>query len=508
MSPFRLSRASALGLAALCLCVPAARGQQYAIPAGEPIVVDGGGYGGEVVGPTFDAGATTGQSFYGPSDQFSAGEMPSGQFSAGQFSSGQFPNGLPPGVEVIGGPGVAGHAGTTLQPAYQTADGGYGGSGEGYGDEYAAYGGQVFPPDLAAPVVSQPVYGGTVCGDAYGCDDGCGTPRGTACDAGCAPGCDTSAGCGGPVVCNKFGRCGKFYNVASQRTRCGLSAGYTFLFLRPRLDTATSAVVSRPTRTGTATFAREQEFDLETGSRIYVELIRPDAWGFRVTYSGVEADANPLTAAVPDGGRVTSAAIPSGFTPFTVNPNGAVVASGEGNRLSTEYQVEFDNFDLEATRRLRAADWLLNLGGGVRFASLEQTYDAFASGERPGSATAASDFEGSGPTVYAEFRRPIGQTGLAFLTSARGSLLYGDREGFARTSQGGVVNTAVFESDDLVPLGEVQIGGEWSAWVNPATLFFTQAAFETQLWSGVGSAHDPEGDVGFSGFNLTLGLEW
>ena len=505
MSPLPNFRASALGLAALCLCVPAASGQQYAVPAGEPILLNGGDYGGayggnpqgEVVGPTFDAGVTPGQSFYGPPDQFASGPVPSGQ-----FSSGQFPDGLPPGVEVIGGPGVAGHAGATSQPAYQTADGGFGGGYvEGYGDEYAAYGGEVFPPDLAAPVVSQPVYGGTVCGDAYGCDAGC--------DTSCAPGCDTSAGCGGPVVCNKFGRCGKFYNVAARRTRCGLSAGYTFLFLRPRLDTATSAVVSRPTANGTATFAREQEFDdLETGSRIYVELIRPDAWGFRVTYSGVEADADPLNVAVPDGGRVTSAAAPSGFTPFTVNPNGAIIAAGEGNRLTTAYEVEFDNFDMEATRRLRAADWLLNVGGGVRFASLEQTYDAFASGDQPGSATSASDFEGSGPTVFAEFRRPIGQTGLAFLTSARGSLIYGEREGFARTSQGGVTNTAVFESDDLVPLGEIQIGGEWSAWVNPATLFFTQAAFETHLWSGVGSAHDPEGDVGFSGFNLTLGLEW
>ena len=498
MSPARSLCAFTLGAAALAACGPAASGQQYAVPAGEAVVLDG---------PVVDAPVTNGGAFYGPSvDGGMTGDAyPGGPVPQQSFASPQFPNGLPPGVEVIGGPGVAGHAGLGMQPSYQSAEAGYGGGyetayGGGCDDTYAAYGGQMFPADCAAPVVSDPVYGGTVCGDAYGCDAGC--------DAGYAPGCDTAAGCGGPVVCNKFGRCGKFYNVASQRTRCGLSAGYTFLFLRPRLDTATSAVVSRPTANGTATFAREQEFDLETGSRIYVELIRPDAWGFRVTYSGVEADADPLTVPVPTNGLVTSAAAPSGFTPFTVRPNGAVIAAGDGNRLQTDYQVEFDTFDMEATRRLRAADWLLNLGGGVRFASLEQNYDAFASGPAPGSANSASDFEGAGPTVFAEFRRPIGQTGLAFLSSARGSLIYGDREGFARTSQGGVVNSAVFESDDLVPVGEVQIGGEWSAWVNPATLFFTQAAFETHLWSGVGSAHDPEGDVGFSGFNLTLGLEW
>ena len=493
-------------LAALA-ATPAACGQQYAVPAGEPIVLDEpGSYGGEPYGPVVEGTVV---------DDAYPGMNPQPTFAGGPqaFSSDRFPHGLPPGVDVVGGPGVAGHAGTPSQSPYQTAGVTYGepygdAYGGGYEEEYStAYGGGLFP-DGGGAVVSDPVYGGTVCGDAYGCDAGCGTGCDAACGPACEPGCDGAAGCGGPVVCNKFGRCGKFYNVARQRTRCGLSSGYTFLFLRPRLDTATAAVVSRPTGRGTLTRGEEQEFDLETGARIYVELIRPDAWGFRVQYSGVEADADPLNVAVPDGGTVTSAATPSGYTPFTVRPDGAILATGEGNRLSTEYEVEFDTFDVEATRRLRAGRWLLNAGGGVRFATLEQTYDAFASGENRGSATSASDFQGSGPTLFAEFRRPIGQTGLAFLTLARGSLIYGEREGFAETAQFGTVNRGVFESDDLVPVGELQIGGEWSAWVNPATLFFTQAAFETHLWSGVGSAHDPEGDVGFSGFNLTLGLEW
>ena len=488
-------------VAAACLA-PRASAQTYAVPAGEPVVLDGGPAGGTNYGGIGDGGIVYGETILDGNAY--GGEPVYGEpVFEGQTYDRSATAGLPPGMEVIGGPGMAGHGGTGSQTAYlppgrnypspQILPGGCDGACGPGCDDTAGYG----------PAYGEPVLGGTVCGAAYGCDTGCGT----GCDATCQPACG-AGGCGGPVVCNKFGRCGKFYNAASRRTRCGLSAGYGFLFLRPRLDTASAAVIRTPTSRGTFTRAEDFDFDLESGARIYVELIRPDAWGFRVTWAGLDADSNALLSTVPDGGSISSAGTPSRYSPFTVNPAGALLLTGDGDRLRTQYNVEFDVFDIESTRRFKAGRWLLNAGGGIRFATLEQTYDAVSSGSTPGSATAANDFDGAGTTLFAEFRRPIGQSGFAFLTSVRGSVIYGDRDGSARTSQAGVVDTGKFSTQDLVPITEAQLGGEWSAWVNPNTLFFTQVAFETQLWSGVGTAHDPEGDVGFSGFNITMGLEW
>ena len=308
------------------------------------------------------------------------------------------------------------------------------------------------------------------------------------------------------MVCNKFGRCGKFYTYASGRESCGFSAGYGFLFLRPHVSDGTAAVSRAASGGGFVSRQRDFDFDLTSGSRIFAELIRPDAIGLRVTYSGLESDANTVRLPGTASG-VSSAALPAAFAPVTNVLAGGVTA-GAGDVLTARNEVQFSVFDVDATRRLRAGNWLLNTGGGLRFARLEQTYSATVSGANPGSAGSEFEFDGAGLTGYAEARRPIGQTGFAFLTSARIALLAGENDSEARTRQNGVVNVGRSTRTDFVPTGELQVGGEWSAWINQSTLFFTQAAYEGQIWGGVGGPGSTEGNVGFTGFNLTLGVEW
>ncbi|MFH5806501.1 Lpg1974 family pore-forming outer membrane protein [Alienimonas sp. DA493] len=488
--------------AALCVA-PTAFAQQYAVPAGEAIVLDGGAGGGGHVDPRMHTAYRTAA-------------------VDADFAAGAAMDGPVMGAPMMGGEVVAEAYPTVRSTQYPTPAGGhvfdvptYAGSVVSdsvcdgacdVGCDVGHYGEVIYDSGLSGGVP----YGGTGYGGGL-CDEVCGACGTVGCTpATCDPTCEQDLACGGPVVCNKFGRCGKFYNTATSRQSCGLSAGYAFLFLRPHQGDATAAVVRTPTAAGATSLRQDFDYDLEHGSRIFAELIRPDAVGLRVTWSGLEADssgrqfAGTTFNAAPG---VTSAAIPALFALDTNSPSGRVTADA-GDTLITESEVQFSNFDIDATRRLRAGGWLLNTGGGLRFARLDQEYSALVYGANPGEARSSTAFSGAGLTGFAEARRPIGNSGFALVTAGRIALLAGENDTDARVAQNGVVLTGSSDRTDFVPTGELQVGGEWSAWVNPNTLFFTQLAYEGHVWGGVGSPGSQNGNVGFTGFNLTLGLEW
>ncbi len=430
----RVLTAVLLSGAAVCVA-PQAVAQQYAVPAGEAIVLDGGGRSGGHVSPQMH---TAYRSTVG-GQSFSENGFVDGGFVDGGFVDGEVMDGSMMDLPVTGGPVVA-----ESYPQVRSTQYPQGAYPQGGG------GGYVFDePSYAGPVVGESVCGAE-CGDAggygeiiydsgsgyggsgysygalgYGCDGGlcdgglcdgvCGSCGTTGCTPGaCDPTCKDELVCGGPVVCNKFGRCGKYYTNAVAQEACGVSAGYSFLFLRPNQGDATAAIRRNPVGAGGSNNVREEfDFSVDAGSRIFVEVIRPDALGARVTWSGLESNSDRLRFAGTARG-VTSAALPASFAPVTNVPSGSLTA-GLGDVLQVESEVQFSVFDLDATQRLRAGGWLLNTGGGVRFARLEQDYAARVTGRNGGFANGETTFSGVGPTGFAEARRPLGDTGFAFL---------------------------------------------------------------------------------------------
>jgi hypothetical protein len=62
--------------------------------------------------------------------------------------------------------------------------------------------------------------------------------------------------------------------------------------------------------------------------------------------------------------------------------------------------------------------------------------------------------------------------------------------------------------DDLLPVGDVQVGLQWTpasygVW-NP----YLHVAMEGQFWGGAGNASSETGNLGFYGFNFALGMDW
>ena len=301
---------------------------------------------------------------------------------------------------------------------------------------------------------------------------------------------------GAPVVPPAYQPSLGGYHGAGGGQRCGWAFGFTWVFLKPHFGANDAFFTASPTGSGFNTTNQEFSYSLDLSPRLFLEWVAPNDLGFRVTWFSFDNDADTAQGAVNSPGFIRRP-----FSP-TEYPGGRITA---GNNVSLNV------LDFDLTQRLRVRRSLLNVGGGLRLADYEHNYSSTISNPAYGSlaGNAARQFSGIGPTVFAEWRRPIGATRFSLLASIRGSMLYGESEttAFERRPGGSTWNYHA-ENDDFVAVGETQLGGEWSAWISQRSVLFVQAAFETQYWMGVGTAFDEDDDLGLIGLNTTVGLEW
>ncbi|MBL8798232.1 MAG: hypothetical protein JNM56_30335 [Planctomycetia bacterium] len=135
------------------------------------------------------------------------------------------------------------------------------------------------------------------------------------------------------------------------------------------------------------------------------------------------------------------------------------------------------------------------------------------------------NFSGVGPTVALEGGYRLGNSGFALIGSTRGSLLFGSgrqsAEGRSTFDGDAFALSASQENNDLLPVWDLELGGEYSRDVGNFNFFF-QAAFVAQVWFGAGNAanndiitglFDPEvsdknADLGLYGLRLTGGFRY
>lgn len=442
----------------------------YATPIGAPILAYGDGLsspsGTVISGPTIGGPSTSGPVYMAP--------------------------------QVIGGGGMPGSPGCNCGPGgAPMMDPSFGGAmmGQSYGMPMGdpsfggmpmggpAYGGMPGYGDSTGCCLTDSCLGDLFCAPGVGACDPCGTV--------CPPICDP---CQQPPVCPPPGG-GGIYHGAGGADRCGWAAGFTWVFLKPNYGANDAFFVQTPTAAGSVSNNRELDYSLNLSPRVFVEWVSRDDNGLRATWLGFDNGSDTATATVPTGGAITR---PIGTTSIA----GDVVSASSG--------IDLDVIDLDLTQRFRVRRSLVNIGGGLRWAGYEHDYESTVTSAISGTefGNASRRFNGFGPTMFAEWRRPIGATRFSILASVRGSMLYG--ESTSETLESGAFGTISSrnENDDFVAVGETQLGGEWSAWLSQRTVLFVQVAAETQYWLGVGTAFDQNDDLGLFGFNTTVGLEW
>ena len=363
-----------------------------------------------------------------------------------------------------------------------------------------------------------------------GCTDSCGTGScepGCGCDDYSEPGCGCNDYCGASSGCAGFGcddggcsvygscdggcdSCGGGYGSFGGGRGMGLQLGFEWSFVKPRY----SENVAYNTMTGngnnTSTFTdTEFDYDLELSPRVWLEAGLSDNWGWRLSYW--QYDHSPTsTSTSPNAngfGEITHPSFGDVDISTTI-PTDTFFASSKLNAYT---------IDLEALKQGQLCGWQLGVGGGLRYASVEQDYSAELRNTDTGDVLRGQidyshTLDGFGPTMSLSARRPL-LGNIKLVCAARGSLLFG--AGSSRMVSGEDLDlanpfttTILSSRDDLLPIGEARVGIEW---LSPkkhsrSWQWLLSTAMEGQAWGNAGNASSETADLGFFGFNFGAGF--
>ncbi len=199
------------------------------------------------------------------------------------------------------------------------------------------------------------------------------------------------------------------------------------------------------------------DYDLTFSPRVWAGYMGRQGFGGRVTWWYFDADS-----------KVSSTTID---------------ALGAAAQTSLRYNV----FDFEATQLGAFQNWQVEFSGGVRYARNDQSLNVLLEeDELTGSVRIAERFEGVGPTISVQFKRPLGSwEGLTFIGKSRYSLLFGnidlstDISGDFDIPDLGILQVG----DSTITSWEIQIGAAWTRILRSGAVLNLGGFLEGQVWN-------------------------
>ncbi len=329
------------------------------------------------------------------------------------------------------------------------------------------------------------------------------------------PGC-TAAGCttsqmGESFVDDLVGDCG---HIGCGGRGCGggcggcWSAGLEFTLVKPRFEHNAAFTTSESDDATFETLSNtEFSYDTEFAPRLWIERTGGGDCGLRFTYWQFDYSANDVSGSPPANGfgRITHPHF-GDVDLSTTTPDSVFSAASDMNAYT---------LDFEGTKSFGAGSWGLVAGAGFRFAELEQNYSATlanAQGTQQGRINYGHTIRGFGPTVGLRVQRPF-IAGFSLFGTARGSLVFGDGDSSLTAVEDEDLANAFTtrhdtSRDDLLPIGEMQVGLLYTPVIGGVWQPYMHLAFEAQQWSGAGNSYTEDGNLGFYGVNMALGLGW
>ena len=185
------------------------------------------------------------------------------------------------------------------------------------------------------------------------------------------------------------------------------------------------------------------------------------------------------------------------------------------SNLNTIADLNAYTIDIEATKSFDCGAWGWMASAGLRYAEADQNYSATlqnAAGNTQGTINFSHRIRGIGPTLSLRTQRPFAPQ-LALFGMARGAVLMGDGESLLEAIEDQDLTTplttrSTTNQDDLLPIGEMQVGLQWTPLCQGVWHPYLHLALEGQVWSDAGNASSVDGDLGFFGFNVAVGVDW
>jgi len=174
--------------------------------------------------------------------------------------------------------------------------------------------------------------------------------------------------------------------------------------------------------------------------------------------------------------------------------------------------VEAATVDLEFTQEASFRRWNLGLFGGMRYGKSGQRIGLQASNAE--RLAADLDFEGIGPTLGLDARRPVGCRGFALVGSLRGSFLFGSTRAGIHDPGNLLEDLIGIPADDIrlrfndhfMQTWETQLGIEWTRRTCCGNRFLVRGALEAQVWDSGAMVGLLSSETGFVGPTITIGL--
>ncbi len=286
------------------------------------------------------------------------------------------------------------------------------------------------------------------------------------------------------------------------------SAGVEFTVLTPHFE-QNPAILRRESNNAGLDTLSEQSFDYGTSlaPRVWLETMQGEALGFRLTYWQFDQAADNATQSPPANGfgRIQS-------PPFG---NIDLSATTPGSTLTAGADINAYTLDIEATQCFNTGIWGWLGTAGVRYGEADQSYTTRltnAAGNAQGRIDYNHRVQGVGPTLSIRTNRPFIRN-LSLFGQARGSLLFGDGESTLQAIEdqdlaNPLTTNQSNSRDDLLPIGEFQLGVQFTPPCGRVRQPYLHAALEGQVWNGAGSATSEVGNLGFFGFNVAVGFDW
>lgn len=311
-------------------------------------------------------------------------------------------------------------------------------------------------------------------------------------------------------------------NPATERT--GLIGGVGLYLIQPYFDnnmafglqatTGRSSGAIPPGSPGVRTDIRvDISHHVEAAPQVWLGYLGESGLGGRARWWYFRQGSNQSVTAPTGAGA-------NGILIFSAAPLGLSLLNAQSMEVTSK--LELQAADLEALYDIRAANWDLLVAGGVRLASIDQTYSAFVPQSFMSAVLSRNYFQGVGPTLALEARRALGSSALSLYASGRGSVVFGSAHQVATVPD---QNERAQDHRDLgMAIGEAELGLEYSRNLGRSQLF-GQIAFVGQEWFGAGSAsrssvnvlpgggfigaaYTGDSDLAFLGLSIRLGVNY
>lgn len=301
--------------------------------------------------------------------------------------------------------------------------------------------------------------------------------------------------------------CGKVFGSCDSCAPCdvcgpapcgGFYGGFGAVFLKPYFRDNTAYVADPPGVNISVPF----DYSYEFSPRAWFGYVNGNGTGIRARYWYLDADAS-TTYLVPDWFTGQSQIV--GGSGFIVGN----IFADPGEIFSARHELNLQVADLEATQQLLWLGASVTPGFGVRYARLRQDYSASAIDDTNTLQEWIRhhhSFEGFGPVASLQFVRPFGDSGLGVYGGVRGAVLFGDIDQTVVRGDPDIVETYERSGSELLAVGEIEFGLEYSRWLKYNALAFIRGGWEGQIWWDAGGPTSTTGDMGLQGLNVSFGI--